>query len=200
MERAAGGLLVEPGAASVTVVVHDRPGLLAAIVGVLSLHGLSVRHAEAATGTDDVAVDVFTVVREFDREPDWDRFSAELSDTLAETFPLERRLAERAQRYRSPVASARPPEPRVIVHPGASVQATVVEVRAADDLGLLYRIASTFTHLDLDIAQARAITLGQEAVDTFYVRDPTTRGPVDERADGIVAALLAELAPISERT
>ena len=52
----------------------------------------------------------------------------------------------------------------------ASSNATVVEVRAPDRVGLLYRITKAIADLGLDIRHARVQTLGPEVVDTFYVR------------------------------
>ena len=53
----------------------------------------------------------------------------------------------------------------------ASDTATVVEVHADDQVGLLYRLARTFAALDLDVTVAKVATLGERVVDTFYVRD-----------------------------
>jgi [protein-PII] uridylyltransferase len=77
----------------------------------------------------------------------------------------------------------------VLVHRAAASDATVVEVRSPDVVGVLYLIARTLTDLGLDIHQARAVTLGSAVVDTFYVRDHDGR-PVDDRAPEITAALL----------
>jgi [protein-PII] uridylyltransferase len=54
---------------------------------------------------------------------------------------------------------------------GASRSATVVEVRAHDEPGLLWRIGRALGECDLDVRAARVETLGAEAVDVFYVTD-----------------------------
>jgi [protein-PII] uridylyltransferase len=148
--------------------------------------------------TDDrgVAVDTFTVQPVFDRDPDWQSLGDDLAAAGRGALDLDGALEERARRY-FPVrtVAARPPDPVVLVHLGAATDATVVEVRSPDDVGVLYRIARTFTALGLDIHQARAVTLGQEVVDTFYVRDDA-RGTVDERAEEISAALLEMLTTV----
>ena len=61
------------------------------------------------------------------------------------------------------------PEARVVIDNDGSRNATIVEVRAADAMGLLFRIAGAFADLDLDIRSARVMTMGHEVVDTFYV-------------------------------
>jgi [protein-PII] uridylyltransferase len=194
VERAAGGLLVEAEPGSVAVVAPDRPGLLATIVGLLAARGQSVRSAAATTDEAGVAVDEFTVQADFDREPDWEGFRSDLEAALRDELDVAARVAARAERYRSNRSlAATPPAAVVLVHLEAASDATVVEVRSADDVGVLFRIARTFTDLDLDIRQARAVTLGQEVVDTFYVCD-ADGAPVDDRAEEITAALMGMLA------
>jgi [protein-PII] uridylyltransferase len=195
VERAAGGLLVDisDDGTHLTVVAPDRPGLLAAIVGVMALRGQSVQSAVATTDREGTAVDSFTIRPDFDREPDWTGLGDEVAAVLAGTRDLEAAVEERSRRYRSVgTAVARPADPVVLVHLEAASEATVVEVRSPDDVGVLFRIARTLTGLGLDIHQARAVTLGNEVVDTFYVRD-AAGAPVDARGPEITDALLTML-------
>jgi [protein-PII] uridylyltransferase len=48
---------------------------------------------------------------------------------------------------------------------------TIVEVRAHDIVGLLYRLTRVLADAGLDVQQARIQTLGAEVVDAFYVVD-----------------------------
>src|SRR5690606_33635383 len=47
--------------------------------------------------------------------------------------------------------------------------ATVVEVRAADSVGLLYRLTRALAECGVAVRGARASTLGTSVVDAFYV-------------------------------
>src|SRR6202040_1858365 len=68
------------------------------------------------------------------------------------------------------VVAAREPEPIVVAHPPeASSSSLVLEVRAKDTVGLLYRITRAITACGLDIRRGMVSTLGHEVVDTFYV-------------------------------
>ena len=60
----------------------------------------------------------------------------------------------------------------------ASHSAAVVEVRAHDEPGLLWRIGRALGECGLDVRAARVETLGAEAVDAFYVVDSTGKPPV----------------------
>jgi [protein-PII] uridylyltransferase len=93
-----------------------------------------------------------------------------LEQALAGELALEERLAERRRRYRRPLpTSDRDVQVRVDLE--AAAFATVVEVHAPDDVGLLARVAAVFADLDLDVSQALVATLGDRVVDVFYVRD-----------------------------
>ena len=86
---------------------------------------------------------------------------------------LEARLAERARTYNTRLGVV--PEsrftPRVTLHNDASDDASVVEVRVENSVGVLYRIARAFYDLQLDIRHAKVQTLGREVVASFYVVD-----------------------------
>jgi len=58
----------------------------------------------------------------------------------------------------------------VVVDNDASQFFSVVEVRAPDQVGLLYRIASALYDAQLDIQHARIATHPDGALDVFYVR------------------------------
>lgn len=51
----------------------------------------------------------------------------------------------------------------------ASDKYTIIEVHAADEIGLLYKLTGALLELNLDIHLAKISTYGDEAVDVFYV-------------------------------
>jgi [protein-PII] uridylyltransferase len=167
---------------TVTVVAKDRPGLLATVAGVLALHGLSVRSADV-TGEDEYAVELFDVEPSRSRWPDWELVADEIDAVLRGTLPLDERLARQAHAYAGErrASSPRPITTSVKVIDAASATSTVIEIRAADAVGLLYRITATLFALDLDVVAARVSTFGHEVVDAFYVRDRTTGGKITDR-------------------
>jgi [protein-PII] uridylyltransferase len=163
----------------VTVVAGDRPGLLSTVTGVLALRGLDVRSADIA-GEDGFAVEVFVVEPARGRWPDWELVSDELEAALRGNLPLEQLLADQARVYaggRRPTAPA-PPITTVTVDNSASASSTVVELHAADAVGLLHRVTTSLFEQNLDVTAARVSTTGHEVVDAFYVRDKATGGKV----------------------
>jgi len=59
---------------------------------------------------------------------------------------------------------------------------TVIEIKCADRLGLLYQITRTLSSEGLDIASARIATEIDQAFDTFYVHDRAGRKLVEPEA------------------
>jgi [protein-PII] uridylyltransferase len=170
----AGVLDVDVAGDRVTVVAPDRPGLLWRWAGVLALHRLQIRSA-TATSVDRMAVTVFHVSPRFGSLPDWSAVRADLhrlyDDNDASSLSVA--LAERDRAYAR--ATHEPVPPRVIWADDASESATVIEVRAHDAVGLLYRLTSALAVAGLDVRSARMSTLGTEVVDAFYVTDASGR-------------------------
>ena len=171
--RREGRLVVDAGGRQATVVAPDRPGVFCSVAGVLALHGLDVLGARAWSSDDGMAVEHFDVVPSFGKEPDWRTVEADVGRALNGGLSIESKLADRARQYagRPAVLAATPPRTQVTVHSEASDTATVVEVRAPDRIGTLYRITRVLADLGLDIRSAKVATVGHEVVDAFYVVD-----------------------------
>jgi [protein-PII] uridylyltransferase len=152
----------------VTVVALDRPGLLWRAAGVLASHRLAVRGANASS-VGDTAVTVFSVVPEYGDPPDAALVTADLRRMLEGRLDVEDRLERRARAARP--RDNKVPPPKVTLIDNASSSATVVEVRAHDEPGLLWRIGRALGDCGLNVQAARVETLGAEVVDVFYVTD-----------------------------
>jgi len=171
--RAEGRVVVDAADRQATVVAADRTGLFCHVAGVLALHGLDVLAARAWSSDDGMALEHFHVEPANGREPDWAEVEADVVRALDGEVSLESRLAARARQYagRTGVLAATPPRTQILVDTDASATATVVEVRAPDRIGTLYRITRVLADLGLDIRSAKVATVGHEVVDSFYVVD-----------------------------
>ena len=167
----------------VTVCAADRPGTLARTTGVLALHRVSVLRAHVWSTSAGLALQRFAVQAPATLR--WQRLGADLDAAWSGRLAVEARLERKARDYRA----ASPVEPEVRVLPDESAHSTVVEVRAADALGLLHAIAAALGDLDLDVRVAKIDTLGDRVVDTFYVRSPWGAKLSDEQADELTLAI-----------
>jgi len=155
---------------TLTVVAEDRPGLFSTVAGVLALHGLEVLAAATMGSEDGWARSTFKIVDPRRSEPPWERVHADLGRALDGRLALRARIAERRRTYSKPAALPKPSPTTITFHDDASSSATVIDVHAPDGLGVLYSITCAMAELDLDIRSARAQTLGQSVVDSFYVK------------------------------
>ncbi|MET0627859.1 MAG: ACT domain-containing protein [Acidimicrobiia bacterium] len=177
-----------------TVVAPDRTGLLATVAGTLALLGFDIGAAAVVTQDDDgVAIERFTGQHRFgrlDSQAERDDASAAIVAALVGDVALDDKLRARAQRYRRPALHPGERDVRVVVDTDASATATVIEIHAPDDVGLLARVAAVFAELGFDVTKALVSTIGDRVVDVFYLRDRTGEKVVDAHA---VASLRATL-------
>ncbi len=178
----------------VIVAAPDRPGIFSSVAGALALNGMDVRAANVA-GEEGVAVEVFTVEVARGTWPDTAKLREDLAAVLTDRLAIGERLSERERIY--PLrrrSAAHLPVSEVTVDNDASETATVLEVRAPDEIGLLHRITRALFEADLDVVSARVSTLGEMVVDAFYVRE-SGGGKVSDaaRLSAITAAIEEEI-------
>ncbi|MEU7901934.1 [protein-PII] uridylyltransferase [Actinoplanes sp. NPDC049118] len=165
----------------VAVAAADRRGLLGSVAACLALHRLDVIAADAST-VDGRAIVEFLTQPRYGSPADPVALAADLRRVAAGDVSVTQRLRARAMSARGGAA------PRVVWHRGAATDAAVLELRAADSAGLLFRVASALDEAGAEVRAARISTLGSDVVDAFYLvgawADPAARERVE-------AALLA---------
>ena len=156
---------------AITLVSPDRPGLFTSVAGVLSVHGLDILSAEAHSDEQGMAASRFHVRSA--PQDGWGEVMHDIHAALDGRFDVGGRLLERAATYprRRQLSAQGPQPPAVRFDDTASSNATVVEVHAPNRVGLLHDITNVFAELQLDIRHARIVTLGDNVVDTFYLRE-----------------------------
>jgi [protein-PII] uridylyltransferase len=147
----------------VAVAAADRRGLLATVAGCLALHRLEVLAADASTVEGRALVE-FVVQPRYGMPPDPIALAADLRRAVAGDVSVTQRLRGRALAARNGGAA-----PRVVWHREAATDAVVLELRAADAAGLLYRVTSALDEAGVQVRAARISTLGGDVVDAFYL-------------------------------
>jgi [protein-PII] uridylyltransferase len=166
----------------VAVAAADRKGLLTAVAGCLALHRLEVLAADA-TMVEETALVEFLVQPRYGTPPDPIALAADLRRAVTGDISVTQRLRGRALAARGGGAA-----PRVVWHREAATDAVVLELRAADAGGLLYRVTTALDEAGAQVRAARISTLGGDVVDAFYL---VGAWPDDSERDRIEAAVLA---------
>ncbi len=181
------------------VCTRDRPGLFSMLSGVLAAHGMNILGARITTSRDGVALDAFRVSREgpdymVDRER-WARVEQTLRGVLSGSVDVEE-LVRRSSRPSVLTKKRRPVPTRVEVHNDVSAEYTVLDVYAADRVGLLFTITNSLYHAWLQIHLAKISTMVYEVLDVFYVTDADGRKVTDpEHIERIRTGLIEALSP-----
>ncbi|CCH89811.1 [Protein-PII] uridylyltransferase [Modestobacter italicus] len=180
----------------VTIGAADRPGLFSLCAGVLALNQLDVRAARVSV-QDGHGTLVFAVRPRFGRPPVPEILADGVRAALEGTLPLGERLRQRERDYSQDRSPGRPP--RISWFDAEATGTTgLVEVRATDRAGLLHRLTAALADAGLDVSSATVETLGADAVDAFYVSDPSGT-PIDpdqrERAERALVAAVRGDAP-----
>ncbi|MEV5764562.1 [protein-PII] uridylyltransferase [Micromonospora sp. NPDC052213] len=165
----------------VAVAAADRRGLLATVAGCLALHRLEVISADAAT-VDGRALVECRVQPRYGLAPDPIALGADLRRAVSGDVSVTQRLRGRALAARAEGAA-----PRVVWHREAATDAVLLELRAADAAGLLYRVARALDEAGAQVRAARISTLGGDVVDAFYL---VGGWPDDATRAGLEAAVL----------
>jgi [protein-PII] uridylyltransferase len=182
------GLVVRRDGDWIIVATTDQPGLLAPVTGALALMAIDIRSADLAVH-DGIAVDRFYCVPGPRGWPEDSEVRDAITAALADPASTHRRLAERSAAYPPRRRSAQPVVPHARLIPAASDAASVVEVVAVDELGLLSRVALTVAEAGYDITAARLSTVGEVAIDTFYLSG-ADGGPLQgHQMDSLLSAL-----------
>ncbi|MCP2249321.1 [protein-PII] uridylyltransferase [Lentzea aerocolonigenes] len=153
-------------AAIVTVLAPDRPGMLSKAAGVLALNSLEV-HAATLRSHGGATVDAFTVSPRFGSLPDASLLREQLSRAIEGSLVLADKLAAKERDYGGPPLD--PPPARVLWFDDEATGAVVLELRAADRIGLLHRVAGALEQCGADVQWARVSTLGATVVDSFSI-------------------------------
>jgi [protein-PII] uridylyltransferase len=163
-----------------TICARDRHGLFADIAGTFTTQGVEILRAEINTREDGIAIDVFIVraaaTDQAIEEDRWLRIEHALRAAIAGESDVAA-LVEKWQTRHVPRRRMKPTSTRhkklahVACDNKAAQSATVVEVRASDEVGLAYKIASVATALGLEITYAKITTEKSDAFDVFYVTD-----------------------------
>jgi [protein-PII] uridylyltransferase len=166
-------------------VTWDRAGLFYKLAGAFSVAGLSILGAKVISRTDHIAIDTFHVVEPnrgvVQNQAATEMFAKTVEQALVANKDLYPDIVAQAKKFSGgsrysnnnsnsigeALHSSFPP--MVEVYHELSMQRTIVEIQAHDQIGLLYRLAKTIYDHGFDITFARIGTERGIAIDTFYI-------------------------------
>ncbi|HEV2834709.1 MAG TPA: [protein-PII] uridylyltransferase [Pyrinomonadaceae bacterium] len=164
-------------ATQLTISTRDRHGLFADIAGTLAASGIDVLSAEVNTREDGIALDSFVLQQAGTHRSIDGHRRRTIEHSLEASIKGEHDVAGLVDRWTSRHAPRRPQvlirnrtnQVSVDCDNEASEATTLVEVRAADEHGLAFKISRTLTAFGVEIVCAKIATEKSDALDVFYV-------------------------------
>jgi len=159
-------------ATRVCFAMADHPGIFSRMCGALSLVGADILDARTFTTKDGFATAAFWVQDgeghpyEEDRLP---RLRRMIERTLQGEVVAQEALADR-DKMKKREKAFRVPTSISFDNDGSEIY-TIIEVDTRDRPGLLHDLTRTLAESNVYIASAVIATYGEQAVDTFYVKD-----------------------------
>jgi [protein-PII] uridylyltransferase len=200
----------EVGEADLTLLAHDRPGLLALFTAALAANGMDILGAEVNSLEGAMALDTFVVREVGGGAPSQTRWEAARADLLRLLSGAEdpHQLVQKRLRRASWASTAAPAvETKVRVDDVSSAEMTILDVITQDRPGLLHTIADALHRAGVSIEVARIATEGNRATDAFYLRDlsgarsPGRPGKISDpaRCSAVVAAVHSAIVSLAGR-
>ena len=169
----------------------DRPGLFQQITGALDRQSLNIIDARIDTSEDGRALDTFLVIDNSHAFAHSDQAHTDLAAELRAVIDGETASKPRfGLRHRDP-------RHRFFAHVPAEIRVdnralpryTLLEVRAADHLGLLYQVGEALRALQLNIHGAKVSTFGERVEDTFFILNECGHKLTDAQAKALTQTL-----------
>lgn len=157
------------------IVSSDRPKRFAQICGSFLGEGVSVVSAIAYTRKDGWILDHFRIAPGLDAQHTddefWQRVAANVDSALRGQGDFTGKIESARRRIPRTPRPSRKIEPVVQVDNKLSSQFTVVDVKCADRIGLLYSLSRALADLSCDIHFAKIATNQGLVTDVFYVTE-----------------------------
>ncbi len=183
-----------------TLATIDSAGLFSQIAGVMAAHSINILGAQVHTRKTGAVLDIFQVNSliggTVEKQKKWQRVEADLCEVLEGRIFVEDLFNKSQQPDYLKAAGKQQPQQRnkVEIDNSVSDRYTVIDIFAADKVGLLYAITRTLNELGLYIAVSKISTKVDQVADVFYVCDIFGQKITDPaKLEEIRSALLQQL-------
>jgi [protein-PII] uridylyltransferase len=160
------------GANRICCVLQDHPGLFARLTGAIALIGANVVDARTYTTRDGFATAVFWI-----QDPSNFPFEILQIEKIVKSIRnslsgkiVPKRVLDVKGKFSRSEREFRVPTTIAFDNLGSDIY-TIIEVDTRDRIGLIHDLANTLYKSNISIFRAIIATYGEQAVDTFYIKD-----------------------------
>lgn len=179
----------------IIIASEDQKGLFYKLAGILTYTGFNILSASINTRTNGSVLDIFYVDLgkrdyEFDEHLN-ERLIGLLDDVLLEGKDIDEKVVKKAKSFHRKTVFKERNE--IYFDNTSSEEYTIIDVFTRDHIGLLYEITKKLYQLNLDIYFSKIATLGDRAIDVFYVQKDSSKITLQQDLENIRTSLLKTL-------
>lgn len=179
----------------IVIATKDEKGLFYQLSGIFTFVGFNILSANINTRKNGNVLDIFMVdLGSKDFEYDKNMFlmlDEYLRKFIINKEKIDKLVSEKTKRYHK--KSIFKEKNEVFFDNVSSEKYTIIEVYAQDHMGLLFEITKMLHSLNLDIYFSRIATLGDRAVDVFYVLKDNQKISNEQELEHIKNAILKSI-------
>ena len=160
------------GANRICCVLPDHPGIFARLTGAIALVGANVVDARTYTTRDGFATAVFWA-QDLNNLPFESREVDKIVKSIRRSLSgkiVPKRVLDAKGKFSRSEREFRVPTTITFDNLGSDIY-TIIEVDTRDRIGLIHDLANTLYKNNISIFTAIIATYGEQAVDTFYIKD-----------------------------
>jgi [protein-PII] uridylyltransferase len=153
-------------------VLEDHPGIFARLTGAIAVIGVNIVDARTYTTRDGFATAVFWVQNK-NEEPFEAQFLNKVGKSIKNSLlgkVVPKNILDEKGKYPRTERKFKVPTTVTFDNLGSDIY-TIIEVDTRDRIGLVHDLANTLYKNNISIFTAIIATYGEQAVDTFYVKD-----------------------------
>ena len=160
------------GASRICCALPDHPGIFARLTGAIALVGANVVDARTYTTRDGFATAVLWV-QDLNNRPfetlEMDKIVKSIKGSLLGKV-VPKRVLDAKGKFSKAEREFKVPTTITFDNMGSDIY-TIIEVDTRDRIGLIHDLANTLYKNNISIFTAIIATYGEQAVDTFYIKD-----------------------------
>jgi len=157
----------------ISLISKDSPSLLSRLCGTLTINDLNIHSAKIFTRQDGIVIDSF-IVSDYRtgnpvEESKFDKIGNDIRLAIENRLPITTEMIKTRKKWWRIENKIFRRKSKIKIAFENHDKFTIIDVFAPDTLGLLYKVTSSMTELNLSIYYAKISTRADDVVDSFYV-------------------------------
>ncbi|MCB9248814.1 MAG: HD domain-containing protein [Ignavibacteriales bacterium] len=158
---------------NISILTKDSDALLARLCGALAINDLNIHDARIFTRKDGIVIDSFNVTdfrtNDLIDEARYSKIEKDLKKAIDGELKIDKEFERVKSKWKRIINASPSKTKKIIIDFEDQENFTIIDVHAADIIGLLYTITHKLAELGLAVSFAKIATKVDDIIDAFYV-------------------------------